>query len=497
MRADIVRQLGDAVARLLRPARSFRSAVRMARHSLARKRGPTAAEGEAEFLERLKTIIRRNAGAAQAGRINVIGLDRLKEQFGARWDELRDRVQSVARSALKKSLAPDDIWVASGDKFVIAFGSLSTDEAQTKCRMIARLIETALLGDAATETISVAAAVATVDGNIVFRDLPALETMLARSCTFYAGAPRHERDAGVPALAPMPHFSPARPRGRRGLEATEHAIAPRESVEIAAIEGKPPAADRVGWEPVWDTKTRRITLYRARHIDDVAALSTRLALDEAMVSDIDFELRDIVLDRLNTCRREARLVALALPVRFWTLASWSRRRDYIGALAERVSPELRNLLVVILSDVPDGVSPTRLVELVAALRPLCREIIVEGPSHGVDLAALAAARVFAVGSDLNGQNASEGLLLLKIEQFARSAEKAAIANTCLAGAHSMSLVTAAVGAGFRYISGRMIGDIEGNIGCACSLTLDDVYRRYIETEGLGWPDDREPLRQTA
>jgi hypothetical protein len=295
-----------------------------------------------------------------------------------------------------------------------------------------------------------------------------------------------------------PSPPPPPPRGWRALEPTEHAKAPRQNVEIAAIKDKPTAADRVGWEPVWDTKTRRITLYRARHIDDVAALSTRLALDEAMVSDIDFELRDIVLDQLKICRRDARLVGLALPVRFWTLASWSRRRDYIGGLAERVSPELRNLLVVILSEVPDGVSPTRLVELVAALRPLCREIIVEGPSHGVDLAALAAARVFAVGSDLNGQNVSEGLLLLKIEQFARSAEKAAIANTCLAGAHSMSLVTAAVGAGFRYISGRMIGDIDGNIGGTCSLTLDDVYRRYIDIEGLGWPNDgNEPLRWTA
>ncbi|HXR88539.1 MAG TPA: hypothetical protein VN728_16275 [Stellaceae bacterium] len=485
MQGQIVQQLGKTVARLFGPARRSDKAVRSRRLSSRRRRGPKTAASETEFLDQLKLIIRQNCGTAQAGRVNIIGLERLKATLGDRWSELRDRVHAVTRSAIQKYLEPNDVWVASGDKFVIAFGSLNFAEAQTKCRMIVRLIETGLLGDACAETISVATAATTLQGEVIFRDLPSLEAMIASAPTFFAGAPRHDRETLSGMSAAIARR--AEPSSAHAVaQAEKQAAAPCDSVEAIELADDEPVRGQVVWEPVWDARTRRITIYRARYVDDAARESATKTLAEEDIGKVDFAVRDAVIDQLERRVTETRLAAIALPVRFWTVASWSRRRDYLAGL-EKVSPERRQLLLIILSDLPFGVPPTRLVELVAALRPLCRELIVEAGLHGADIPAIAAARAFGVGTDLHSNEVAEQLLIAKLDQFARNAVRAGIANACLAGVHTIPQVAAAIGAGFRYISGGAIGPLEAEISGARPLDIDEIYRTNIEAKGFTWP----------
>jgi hypothetical protein len=360
--------------------------------------------------------------------------------------------------------------VASGDKYIIAFGGLNFVEAQTKCRMIGRLIETALLGDACAETISVSTAATTVDGEVIFRDLPSLEVMIATAPTFFAGAARYDREsfsgarAASPAQPPSPHLV---------VQEEEQTAEPSDGVETIEVADAEAPRGYVVWEPVWDARTRRITIYRARYVDEPVAENATKTLAEDDIGKIDFAVRDAVIGELEGGVTETRLAAIGLPVRFWTVASWSRRRGYLAGL-EKVAPERRQLLLIILSDLPDGVPAARLVELAAALRPFCRELIVEAGLHGADIAAVAAARAFGVGTDLRSNEVPEQLLIPKLDQFARSAVKAGVANASLAGVQSIAQVVAALGAGFRYISGGALGPLETEISGARPLELDEI-----------------------
>ena len=610
----IFRRAGVAVARFFgspvpamarrSPSQSQRVAVQMVERTT-----------ESIFLDKLKNILVGNGGAAQAGRINVIGLDRIKEKLGDRWNALSDRVHAVARSALEKCLQPTDIWTACGNSYVIAFGSMNIEEARTKCRMIAQMIESALLGEDNGHGISVATAVATVDGQVLLRDLPALDAMLAKAPPValtvpsapatpapsspkrsaeepawplederrrgepswitieehqYHGEPawglsdersrseaqvwpmgREERErissdfwpqieerASVPAhswpmissrerttgeasggsITPTAastswHPTEEHPRAIEtwqpmgGLAATPTPPSERLKEPILESRGATPRADspdpsfppeglemvtveedkkdEIGWEPMWDVRHERIPIYRARYVRN-----SRMWLQsptEELMTRADFMVRDAVLRELTGCLVQSRYILLGLPVRFWTIASYARRRDYLAALAERVSPASRKFLLIFITEVPDGVPEGRLMELLPSFRRFCREVVIETEVHLGDFAALGSARVFAVGADLSTSTEPERVQMLQIDQFARGAAKAGIGNSCLAGVQSVPLVTAAIAAGFRYISGPAVAAFGPQVSNVRPLGLDCVYRANLEAKGLQWP----------
>jgi hypothetical protein len=547
--------------------------------------------GEAAFFHNLKNLLVGNSGAAQAGRINVIGLERIKERLGDRWSALSERVHALARSALEKCLQPGDIWITCGNSYVIAFGSMNIEEARTKCLMIAQMIESALLGEADGHTISVATAVATVDGQVLLRDLPALDAMLAKAPAVARSVPSVPATPAPPPMAQAaaeaavssmdegrrraePRWVEAEEHGDRGEptlhlsdersqseaqiwpivseaikrpssnswpQIEEHTSAPtavrsmgsrsdrtagdagsvlstlaatpltppRERFEGAIVETQgaafftdsagpscPPEdlemftveedrKDEIGWEPMWDVRYERIPIYRARYVHNSRVWLQ--APSEELMTRADFALRDRVLRELTGCLVESRCILLGLPVRFWTLASYAQRRDYLAALAQRVSSASKKFLIIFITDVPNGVPASRLQELLPGLRRLCREIVIETTVHLGDFSGLASARVFAVGADLSASAAPERQQMQQIDQFAHAAAKAGIVNCCLAGVQSVPLVTAAIAAGFRYISGPAIAAFGRHVSNVQPLGLDYVYRANLEAKGLQWP----------
>lgn len=518
---------------------------------------------EAAFFRNLRSILASNGGLANAGRINVIGLDRLKEKLGPRWEPVSDRVHALARSALRKCLQPQDVWTACGDKYVIAFATLDTDAARTKCRMIAQIIENALLGEADGQGVSVATAVATVDGQILLRDLPSLDAILATAPQTEPAIPpisdRAPSATNGPAAQKLASPPPARSedgigqatddallppqaswlvdedqtqagwstnekrmigaatewsetlrqgsarspswvtlqrrssdsdggpslQSHEGAEPTEHNIPGLRTDCLEMIELEEDIDDEIVWEPVWDVRNERVPIYRAKYIRN-SRIWMQPPTDELLVRN-DFAVRDKVLRELTGSLVQSRYVLLGLPVQFWTIANYARRRAYLTAVSQRVSPTSRKFLLVYITDVPDGVSASRMLELLASLRPFCREIVIETALQNTDFVALGSLRIFAVGTDLSGSIEAERIQMLQIDQFARGARKAGIANFCLAGIQSMPLMTAAIAAGFRYISGKSIAELGAGVSNVRPLSLDHVYRLNAEAKGLLWP----------
>src|SRR5665213_4006270 len=120
----------------------------------------------ADFERRLKALLGSGqAVALQAGRVSIIGLDRVKERFGVAWKRLAARADQITRNTIKRYLLPGDIFAAfGGTNYVIVFASLDNEGARMKCFLIAREVTKALLGEEGAELISVGTAVAQLDG---------------------------------------------------------------------------------------------------------------------------------------------------------------------------------------------------------------------------------------------------------------------------------------------------------------------------------------------
>jgi GGDEF domain-containing protein len=91
-----------------------------------------------------------SAGSAPvvAGKLQLVGLDAVRERLGDRWPEMAERTFALAERVIQKYLQPGDIVRRSTDDgFLVFFGRLSESEAQFKARAIGDEIREKLIGD--------------------------------------------------------------------------------------------------------------------------------------------------------------------------------------------------------------------------------------------------------------------------------------------------------------------------------------------------------------
>jgi hypothetical protein len=95
-----------------------------------------------------------------------------------------------------------------------------------------------------------------------------------------------------------------------------------------------------------------------------------------------------------------------LCVHFETLSAAGRRRSYAQAL--RALPAVaKALLVIEISDVPDGVPEFRLLELVGTLRPFCRGVSARLRLETADFKVFRASNMHAVGCSIEASATAE------------------------------------------------------------------------------------------
>ena len=102
------------------------------------------------------------------GRVQILGLDGLKEKLGARWAAHRDAIHSSLKTIVHRKLSAHDVFFQHGeDEYVVVFASLSFAAAKLVCAGILQELSTLLLGDDYNQSISVRTAVGVVDGRLL------------------------------------------------------------------------------------------------------------------------------------------------------------------------------------------------------------------------------------------------------------------------------------------------------------------------------------------
>jgi hypothetical protein len=391
-----------------------------------------AASGD--FESRLALLLSQStSGAFQAGRISIVGVERAKERFGTAWERLASRADRIARNAIERYLLPGDIYTVWHDmSYLIVFPSLEPDRARMKCLLIADEVMKALFGDEGSDVISVDSAVAPLVGGA-------------------GGGPAED---GV-----------------------KSASAPTQKAA--------PAKYRFAYRPMWDTTLSVLSAYFCVPMlpgagTGAAFVDAGLALggDPEALAHLDFALQERVLGDLQQMHSEHCRVLIVLCVHFETLAAAAQRRRYVEALARSVAPDAAKLLVIEIVDVPDGVPPSRIFDLAAALRPHCRSVSARLRVECAALNGFNSAHIYAVGCDIGASQAPELTVMQQLARFSRAAEKAGLASF-VHGLRSVSLTGAAVGAGFRYIDGEGVHKLVDRPERVTSFNLSDIYRPML------------------
>ena len=113
--------------------------------------GDMSVEGEAPDGLNLADRIRRLANGRttiDVAQFQFIGLNEIRERYGPRWNEKRDRVQRVAQHFIAKRIAPEDVMIPGADGFLVIFGGRSGVLADAAAERITQELNTFFLGAA-------------------------------------------------------------------------------------------------------------------------------------------------------------------------------------------------------------------------------------------------------------------------------------------------------------------------------------------------------------
>jgi hypothetical protein len=399
-------------------------------------------DNKPDFDTQVNHLLRRSGRPdLLSGRISLINLRGIEETFGPSWQRIADRAERIARAAIERHLLRGDIYTAvDGLSFIIVFCSLSETAANAKCLLIADRIRKTLLGDQGAEQFAVKASVTAIDGGFRLAEACSLDE-LSKAAAAHVGS-------GLTDRAP-------------------------------SAETQSAPDDRFWYQPIWHQARNVVSAYLC--IDRPVA---RGEGEEAASSDADFiyqgdeAARDRVLEDLDGLRRSGRKFLLVVQVHFETLASAGRRRGYAGVLAGRVDENAAKLLVVEILDSPVGVPQSRLVEIIATLRPYFRGFLVRLPIDTSDMSNLRGCGLTAVGCEIGDCRGSEHAVLQQMNRFSRAAEVSGL-STYLLGADTRSVVAAAVGAGFRYVGGDAVAEPVDRPDQLVEFQLADLYRPFL------------------
>jgi hypothetical protein len=174
----------------------------------------------------------------------------------------------------------------------------------------------------------------------------------------------------------------------------------------------------------------------------------RAQFDEAVLARALGHLSDLV--------REKRVALVAVPLHFETLGASARRRRIAELLDGRMSESERKLLMIEIDGVPAGVPQARLLDMIAPLRRNCRAVMLRLRIEGGDFASLKGCGAKAINVDIGEYAGTEAAIIPQMNRFARLAREKGGLESCVLGADTTSLATAALGAGFDYISGDAV-----------------------------------------
>ncbi len=430
-----------------------------------------------------------------AGRVNLIGLSKIRDRLGPNWEKLSARAHEIARHEIGRRLTPADVYTRHNEfQYLLIFSQLSKEQAQLKCALIAQEVAKRLLGeDAGDDLIEVQTMIGGQGGVPQFEqaaDIEALKLQLIGDATipvFEADTSRATKEEAVaPAqsapAAQQPTMSPV-PTGSASY------VDQPADWELGEADGEFNPLERLHlfYRPVWDVKKNAVTAYECTpawkypdghlmfdeaDVPNIGKPATLNSLDTAV-------LRRTVTD-LRASLAAGRPLQVVIPVHFDTLAAYAPKIGYAERCFRGIQPDARKYVVFKLVGVPDGAPPMRLAEMCNLLKRHARDVVVFLP-RDLRFVGYPEAGVSAIASSCSTSSTSEAGEIRKMEGLIAAAQKAGV-GSIIYNVNSLSMATALIGAGATCLVGDSIGAPVENPGGVYRFSVSDFYSQTLKQQ---------------
>jgi hypothetical protein len=464
---------------------------------------PAAAVDTGSFEAHLQSLLGSGAQAL-AGRVNFIGLNKIKEKLGAQWPHVADRADDITRRAIERRLTPADVFTRYQElQYLIIFAQLSKEQAQLKCALIAEEITKRLLGEnISSDLLEVKTMVSAVGGHMQFEDVLSIGALAAKFVAEAGG-----NVAGQAASIPSP---------ANGGVSTTSSVGANSGGNVAAMESggaapvwsqfqsdgsksaghskidtpaqwelgeasDPLATLNIMYRPTWATTRNAVTGFHC--VLTTTGLDGRPTLwtydsaqspDGSLAQRLDLLVLRQTVTHLRTAVGAGHKLLLIIPVHFETLAPNARRVDYIGRCRLGIPPELARYVVFEIQSVPDGVPQSRLLEITSALRPYCTGISTDASPGQSVFRPTSETGITCIGYEHRGMPGSESREIQEMQRVVAGAQKAGMI-VCVRCAHSVSFAVAAIAAGTTFLSGNVVSLLTERPGPVYKFALADLY----------------------
>jgi hypothetical protein len=427
-----------------------------------------------DFEAHLKNVLSQE-GQPLAGRVNFIGLAKIRETLGPKWDAIASRADEIARRAIERKLTDADVYTRYNDlQYLIIFSRLSKEQAQLKCALIAEEINKRLLGESTdNELLEVKTMVAAMGGKLQFEDVPSIGTLAARLAgeegELFSSPDSSSKTAEIdPAIAEFP-AQEGLIQGVASWEEADQVADPLEKMQIL-------------YRPMWGVRQNAIIGYEC--VPARLSLDGRLSVGQSKIpglQDVEIARRlDLMVLRkgitdLRAAVASGRPVPIIFPVHFETLSGYTARMGFIELCFRGIPPEAHKYAIFLLSALPEGVPQPRLLEITRALRKHASAVMMltTGDHRRVPLAAETGVAVTCY--QFSGRSGAEAQEIQNINRFAAAAAKAGF-RSAVYEAPTLSLVTASCAAGIDYIVSDIVGPVTDTPRGIYRFSVADLYR---------------------
>jgi hypothetical protein len=359
----------------------------------------------------------------ERGCVNVITLDEIKTEAGARWEKLRGSVTAHLESLLRQKLGSSDFFVPLDDTaYLVSMPEASAEASQIFCLRIAHELHTSMLGHCELRHLRLARAVRLDDDEIQTAEI---------------GGPELVR------LAVM--------AGLDCISESERLAARRAAPRVAAPKKRDFSHRYV---PLWDAQREAITTWRCV-TDPVPGTNPAASVDfkaelAAALSRIKHGERSLT-EHMKVGTR----FLVSVPLSYDTLTSPAGRME-IASACRALSSALRPYLIFEIGDLPYGVPQSRLSELVCILKPFSRAVAAVLPPRTSNFGDYQSAGVHAIGISLAAMGAGVGEMENEVAKLCLAAKRLHMMSFVLEAA-TAEAVRLARTHGANLISSPLVG----------------------------------------
>jgi hypothetical protein len=388
----------------------------------------TTATSHATFDVGLAALASADGGQPDsfvAGSLQLVGLEDIRENLGARWEAIANRAREIAELELQQELDIADFYRPYDDtSYLVCFSNLEQPDADRKAREIASSIRAKLAQQFPD--------IARIDGVDHF--------VAAVTRTSLAGDDGGIADRLYGTLQHMKQEAEATARQVRATIIRDF---------------------QVQYSPIWHTAKQVVILNRCQL--DMASGCGTLAQFQALadplqlkrvLAELDLLLLTKSLESLHAMLRSRRGSGFVVPVTFRTVDDPITRGEYVH-LVSLIPDTYRKYIILEVCSIPEAARAVQLHRMISLTRNLAKGIAVEFEVNDHRLPDFLVEGAWAASVNLSGANSMDPQLAVQLRRFAATAQ-ATHTRTFAHGANSIGLALAALEAGINYVDGPAI-----------------------------------------